>query len=111
MTNANGSSQAAAQTASANGPNSDLPNWKNVNNWHWVEKNCIEWARKWLSNNLKTISGVHVNDYADICVSSVSDIEGDVDLNVRKGKLRYLYDLSLKLTVEGTFLLISFLPH
>ena len=80
----------------------NMSNWKNVNNWHWVEKNCLEWARKWLAEQLKAIPGRDILGYSNVHVEEVSDIKGDADLNVRKGKLRYLFDLSLKLVVVAT---------
>lgn len=74
-------------------------NWKNVNNWHWVEKNCLPWAREYLTEKLLALS---VSDGSQTArIDRVDKIEGDVDVNVRKGKVIYLFDLSLELNWSG----------
>ncbi|KAI9209239.1 activator of Hsp90 ATPase [Polychytrium aggregatum] len=74
-------------------------NWKNVNNWHWVEKNCMNWVKEHIPKKLKGLSSeqggikVHVTD--------VSNIAGDADLNQRKGKIFAIYDISLHVHWSG----------
>lgn len=72
----------------------------NPNNWHWVDKNCIEWAREYFKERL---TGLHTekpsSKYAEI--SSVSSIEGDCEVNQRKGKVISLFDLKIVMLVKG----------
>lgn len=75
-------------------------NWKNVNNWHWVEKNCNSWAIEYLTEALKT-NAFASNKEVKIKVKKVDSIEGDVDVNQRKGKVLYFYDLKIKCCWEG----------
>ena len=66
-------------------------NWKNVNNWHWIEKDCTQWAHDRLKS-LLLIPSIHIDQ--------VSEVEGEVSVNVRKGKVRQIYDLSITLTLS-----------
>ena len=77
-------------------------NWKNVNNWHWVEKNCLPWTQEFLANKLCTFE--FKNDSCHVWISAVKSVEGDVDLNQRKGKLLNIYDLILNLEWKGVAL-------
>lgn len=75
-------------------------NWKNVNNWHWVEKNCLSWAVDYLKEKLvgleqKSESGIECK------VTEVNSVTGDCDLNQRKGKIITIYDLVINLNWEG----------
>ncbi|KAJ8326293.1 Co-chaperone [Batrachochytrium dendrobatidis] len=74
-------------------------NWKNVNNWHWVEKNCLPWAIEYM-NKLK---GLGVSDNGvTVAVSEVESVTGDVDLNQRKGKIISIYDVAINMKWKGT---------
>lgn len=66
-------------------------NWKNVNNWHWIEKDCTEWAHAYLKESLSKVS------IDGLSVAKVTSIEGDVSVNVRKGRVRQVYDLQINL--------------
>ncbi|KAJ3153714.1 hypothetical protein HK101_001719 [Irineochytrium annulatum] len=74
-------------------------NWKNVNNWHWVEKNCFPWANDYLKEKLTGVSvevnGTHVES------TGVTSVTGDVDINQRKGKLITVYDLAMNVSWTG----------
>ena len=74
-------------------------NWKNVNNWHWVEKNCLPWAQEFLGKELLTFQVT--KDDKKVWISAVNSVNGDVDLNQRKGKVINIYDLILKLEWKG----------
>lgn len=65
-------------------------NWKNVNNWHWIEKDCTEWAHQYLKEKLLFTSGSHMYE--------ALSIKGEVSVNVRKGKVRQIYDLEIELS-------------
>ncbi|KAL1936232.1 hypothetical protein VTP01DRAFT_366 [Rhizomucor pusillus] len=75
-------------------------NWKNVNNWHWVNKNCLKWAQKYLAEELEGLSA-ESNGYK-VELSKLEECVGDVDLNQRKGKIITIYDVALKLRWQGT---------
>ncbi|KAI8607793.1 activator of Hsp90 ATPase [Chytriomyces sp. MP71] len=66
-------------------------NWK-VNNWHWVEKNCLPWAKQYISEQL---SGLRVETEGVVLASTdVSGFSGDADINQRKGKLITVFDVA-----------------
>jgi activator of HSP90 ATPase len=72
---------------------------KNVNNWHWVDKNCIVWTRDYFKQKLEQLS-VKEGD-AEVKIVSMDKLEGDVDLNQRKGKIINIYDFAIDLNWEG----------
>ncbi|KAI9329928.1 activator of Hsp90 ATPase [Zopfochytrium polystomum] len=77
-------------------------NWKNVNNWHWVEKNCFPWAKEHFKS---TLVGLSVTDAARQIEASVTELvtmTGDADINQRKGKLITVYDVAITLAWKGT---------
>lgn len=71
----------------------------NPNNWHWVDKNCIQWSRDYFNTQLPETSAE--NDQASVKVTKVRNVEGDVDVCQRKGKVISLYDLHLELEYDG----------
>lgn len=72
----------------------------NPNNWHWVDKNCIDWARAYFNENLVG-SSYKTDDGREVEVKSVSSLEGDVEVCQRKGKVISLFDLRIILNIEG----------
>lgn len=81
-----------------------LPNFEinmvvnNPNNWHWVDKNCLQWSREYFDQVLK---GLEANgDGVSTEVTLVNQVDGDVDVSQRKGKVISLFNL--KLTVGFT---------
>ncbi|KAG9321572.1 hypothetical protein KVV02_003208 [Mortierella alpina] len=73
---------------------------KNVNNWHWVDKNCINWARNYFETELINVSA-EANG-ASVKTLAVTSVNGDVDVNQRKGKIITIFDVAINLTFEGT---------
>ncbi|KAI8814233.1 activator of Hsp90 ATPase [Cladochytrium replicatum] len=74
-------------------------NWKNVNNWHWVEKNCIVWTKDYITQKFTAVQAeVDGTKYA---VTEVSDVSGDVNLNQRKGKIITIYELNIEAHWKG----------
>ena len=71
----------------------------NPNNWHWVDKNCIDWTKVYFNQNLVGLS-VSENDQ-EAKIESVSSLEGDVEVCQRKGKVISLFDLKLVIGVGG----------
>lgn len=72
----------------------------NPNNWHWVDKNCIDWAKTYFNSNLIGLSA-KAEDDKSVHVKSVSSLEGDVEVCQRKGKVISLFDLRIVLNIEG----------
>lgn len=74
---------------------------QNPNNWHWVDKNCIDWARAYFDEKIKHVS---VSDDKDTTVklSCVKSLQGDCEVCQRKGRIISLYDISLVVNYEST---------
>ncbi|WPK26922.1 hypothetical protein PUMCH_004290 [Australozyma saopauloensis] len=72
----------------------------NPNNWHWVDKNCIDWAKAYFDEKLVGLS-VKSEEARFVEVKSVSSLEGDVEVCQRKGKVISLFDLRIILNIEG----------
>jgi len=87
-------------TSEATPSKSPSSNTKNVNQWHWEEKNIAGWAFERLETLIKE-STFPIQAGAVLRISAVKEIEGDAYLNLRKGKLRVGFDLKCKLEWEG----------
>lgn len=70
----------------------------NPNNWHWVDKNCIDWAKAYFA---KLVGTAAESGNTSVAVSAVSLVEGDVEVCQRKGKVISLFDLRLVFSIEG----------
>lgn len=71
----------------------------NPNNWHWVDKNCIDWTRNYFNEKLLQLT---VEDGKQLVgIKSISSVEGDVEVCQRKGKVISLFDLKLTLEIGG----------
>lgn len=70
----------------------------NPHNWHWVDKNCLPWAKTYFETKLSTI--VVDNDGCNVKVTKVGPITGDCDITQRKGKVRCLFDMCVTLEAE-----------
>lgn len=68
---------------------------RNVNNWHWEDKDVTGWAkerlRELLRSDVCTASGGDVS----VAVEKVESVDGDATLYNRKGVLKVLYDLKV----------------
>jgi activator of HSP90 ATPase len=73
----------------------------NPNNWHWVNKDASVWTKQWLEENLV---GLKTEDGGvSAQVDKVVSMDGDVDVNQRKGKVITIFDVKLVLEYSGTF--------
>ncbi|CCH62358.1 hypothetical protein TBLA_0H00670 [Henningerozyma blattae CBS 6284] len=73
----------------------------NPNNWHWVDKNCIDWARQYFQNELTKLK-IGGQDEEYFCeISKVSQVDGDCEVNQRKGKVISLFDLKIVTMIRG----------
>ncbi|KAI6045615.1 activator of Hsp90 ATPase [Pisolithus marmoratus] len=70
-------------------------------NWHWKNKDVTSWARAWFERELTTIS-IDGEGSEIVSVTSVRDVEGDVELGQRKSKLIAIYDCKVQLEWSGT---------
>lgn len=72
----------------------------NPNNWHWVDKNCIDWAKQYFNEQLIGVKA-EGSSSTYVQVESVSSLEGDVEVCQRKGKVISLFDLRIILNIAG----------
>ncbi|CAM6097502.1 unnamed protein product [Calypogeia fissa] len=73
----------------------------NVHNWHWSEKDCMEWSKKRfeeLFNNLPILSG---EGGLWITTTTVESMTGEAYVNIRKGKIIPGYELKLRISWAG----------
>ncbi len=72
-------------------------NKRNVNAWHWEESDYTPWAKKIITDNLKSIS-IPVPGGGLITITDVTKLSGDAYVNTRKGKTFSGYEF--KITIE-----------
>lgn len=72
----------------------------NPNNWHWVNKDASAWTRKWLEVQLKSVKAE--KDGVTAQVDKLITMDGDVDVNQRKGKVITIFDIRLVLEYSGS---------
>ncbi|KAK1287818.1 hypothetical protein QJS10_CPB19g01639 [Acorus calamus] len=79
----------------------DRPDGANVHNWHWAERDCLEWSRAFLSSLLSDLpilsgeSGLHIR------TKTLDRLDGEAYVNTRKGKIIPGYELSLSVSWIG----------
>lgn len=81
----------------------------NPNNWHWVNKDVRGWTRDYLDRTLTPISAEENGVSAKI--AKIVNMDGDVDVSQRKGKVITLYDVQLNLEYEGVLFCFGLLPQ
>lgn len=72
----------------------------NPNNWHWVDKNCLPWARTYFNERVVGLKAEN-GEEEQVEITSVKNCDGDVDVSQRKGKVICLFDLKLTLEYKG----------
>ncbi|KIJ16962.1 hypothetical protein PAXINDRAFT_168398 [Paxillus involutus ATCC 200175] len=70
-------------------------------NWHWKNKNVTSWAKTWFQDELTKIV-IQGEGSERVSISSVSSVEGDVELGQRKSKLITIYDCKISVEWSGT---------
>lgn len=73
----------------------------NPNNWHYVEKNCIDWSRQYFKDKLTGLEAESTDKSQTAKISSVISVEGDSVVAQKRGKVYSLFDLKLALAYEG----------
>ncbi|KAK9811156.1 hypothetical protein WJX73_007263 [Symbiochloris irregularis] len=73
----------------------------NVHNWHWVEKNILDWSRQRLTELLGDLQLINSNAVS-LRTTGVETVTGEAFINNRKNKLIPAYELKVKGTWTGT---------
>ncbi|KAF6040872.1 AHSA1 [Bugula neritina] len=72
---------------------------KNVNNWHWTEKNANNWSKDKLKSLL---TGLKIDGAAGLVeLKDFVSINGEASASNRKGKLIFFYEWELKINWTG----------
>ncbi|XP_072983865.1 uncharacterized protein [Typha latifolia] len=79
----------------------DRPDGTNVHNWHWAERDCLEWSRSLLSSLLSNLTLLDGEGDLVIRTKTLDKLDGEAYVNVRKGKVIPGYELSLSLSWEA----------
>lgn len=77
----------------------DRPDAKNVNNWHWTEKNATPWSKDRIKTLFKDFP-IKEGDI-DCKVTEVDKIDGEATANNRKGKLIFFYEWNIVMKWRG----------
>lgn len=73
----------------------------NPNNWHWVNKDASVWAKQWMGDAIKGIKAEDAGVTAQL--DKLISMDGDVDVNQRKGKVITIFDVKLVIEYSGMF--------
>ncbi|KAI6647998.1 Activator of 90 kDa heat shock protein ATPase-like protein 1 isoform X1 [Oopsacas minuta] len=73
---------------------------KNVNNWHWTERDVSDWSRLKLKTLFSQLS-LGSPDETAITITEVDKISGEASINNRKGKLLFFYEWTIKLQFKA----------
>lgn len=71
----------------------------NPNNWHWVNKDVSAWTKDWLQETIKGIKAEE--DGVTAQLDKVISMDGDVDVNQRKGKVITIFDVKVVIEYSG----------
>jgi len=71
-------------------------------NWHWKNKNVTNWGKEWFERELVTITVNGDKEGEVVSISSVKEVDGDIELGQRKSKLITIYDCKISLDWSGT---------
>ena len=74
----------------------------NPNNWHWVNKDATVWAKQWVADSIKEVKAEEGGVTAQL--DKVVSMDGDCDVNQRKGKVITIFDVKIVLEYSGTFI-------
>ncbi len=68
--------------------------------YHWRNKDCYPWAAAWFRRELPG-TRVQGEGSESAVIGQVAEVEGDVDLGQRKGKLLTIYDCRIVMDWSG----------
>uniref|UniRef100_A0A0D6R4J1 Activator of Hsp90 ATPase AHSA1-like N-terminal domain-containing protein n=1 Tax=Araucaria cunninghamii TaxID=56994 RepID=A0A0D6R4J1_ARACU len=78
----------------------DRPDGTNVHNWHWAEKDCLQWSKNRLKELLENLTVLDEGGLS-IKIQAVEKVEGEAYVNIRKGKVIPGYEISATVTWTG----------
>jgi len=55
-------------------------------NWHWKNKNVTRWGTEWFEQELPTVTVAGDKEGEVVGISSVTNVDGDIELGQRKSK-------------------------
>ncbi|GJP32591.1 hypothetical protein CLOM_g17208 [Closterium sp. NIES-68] len=73
----------------------------NVHNWHWAEKDCMEWSRRRLGELIGGLTVLEGEGGCWIRTGAIEKVDGEAYVNIRKGKIIPGYELHVRLGWEG----------
>lgn len=73
----------------------------NVHNWHWAERDCLEWSRARLSDLVAGLPVLSGEGGLSLRTTTLDKLDGEAYVNIRKGKVIPGYELSLTLSWEA----------
>ncbi|KAJ7570471.1 hypothetical protein O6H91_01G121200 [Diphasiastrum complanatum] len=73
----------------------------NVHNWHWAEKDCLEWTRKCLGELLENVQILNGEGGLYIRTKNIESVTGQAYVNIRKGKIIPGYEIKVVLIWSG----------
>lgn len=73
---------------------------KNVDNWHWTERDLFEWCKSEFETRFKNLK--IPSEIAKLEITKADSVKGSMIVCNRKGKTLYIYDVQLKLNWEGS---------
>ncbi|CAI5466441.1 unnamed protein product [Closterium sp. Yama58-4] len=73
----------------------------NVHNWHWAEKDCMEWSRRRLGELIGGLTVLEGEGGCWIRTGGIEKVDGEAYVNIRKGKIIPGYELHVRLGWEG----------
>ncbi|KAM0904149.1 hypothetical protein ACQ4PT_018199 [Festuca glaucescens] len=79
----------------------ERPDGANVHNWHWAERDCLEWSRARLSALLAGLPVLSGEGGLTLRTTTLDKLDGEAYVNIRKGKVIPGYELSLTLSWEA----------
>lgn len=69
----------------------------NPNNWHWMNKNCLPWAKDYFNTNLIPVT--HTLDSKILKIKEIKTVSGDCEVTQRKGKVRCIFEMKVEFVV------------
>lgn len=67
---------------------------------HWVDKNCLPWSKQYFKDNL--LNKIFELENTTLTINEIDSVSGDCDVTQRKGKVKCLYDMTLKFSFKST---------
>lgn len=69
----------------------------NPNNWHWMNKNCLPWAKDYFNTNLIPVT--HTLGSKILKIKEIKTVSGDCEVTQRKGKVRCIFEMKVEFVV------------